>query len=106
MLEDARQWYNSKQFGDVAHTKVFYLIKLKNIFCGSNKSHVTIQSNQFFFLFKSFEKYKKTGATALHVASAKGYLKVMGLLMQGGAAVNSQGKIRTIAAYHLKQILF
>ena len=29
----------------------------------------------------------------------------MGLLMQGGAAVNSQGKIRTIAAYHLKQIL-
>merc|ERR1712110_987612 len=52
MLEDARQWYNSKQFGDVAHTK--------------------------------------TGATALHVAFAKGYLKVMGLLMQGGAAVNSQ----------------
>jgi hypothetical protein len=35
--------------------------------------------------------YEKTGATALHVASAKGYLKVMGLLMQGGAAVNSQG---------------
>ena len=34
---------------------------------------------------------EKTGATALHVASAKGYLKVMGLLMQGGAAVNSQG---------------
>ena len=30
----------------------------------------------------------------------------MGLLMQGGAAVNSQGKIRTIAAYHLKQISF
>ena len=43
----------------------------------------------------------KTGATALHVASAKGYLKVMGLLMQGGAAVNSQGKICTIADYDL-----
>lgn len=64
-----------------------------------------MQSNQFFFLFKSFENYKKTGATALHVASAKGYLKVMGLLMQGGAAVNSQGKICTIAAYHLKPII-
>ena len=48
----------------------------------------------------------KTGATALHVASAKGYLKVMGLLMQGGAAVNSQGKICTIADYDLtKQII-
>ena len=47
----------------------------------------------------------KTGATALHVASAKGYLKVMGLLMQGGAAVNSQGKICTIAHSDLmKQI--
>ena len=22
MLEDARQWLNSKQFGDIAHTKV------------------------------------------------------------------------------------
>ena len=38
---------------------------------------------------------KQTGATALHVASAKGYLKVMGLLMQGGAAVNSQGNFQT-----------
>ena len=28
----------------------------------------------------------------------------MGLLMQGGAAVNSQGKICTLAAYHLKQL--
>ena len=24
MLDDARQWQNSKQFGDVAHTKVNY----------------------------------------------------------------------------------
>ena len=45
-----------------------------------------------FSLFSNNLK-SKTGATALHVASAKGYLKVMGLLMQGGAAVNSQGKI-------------
>ena len=59
-----------------------------------------IQSTQFFFIFKSFQS--KTGATALHVASAKGYLKVMGLLMQGGAAVNSQGRICTIGDYDLR----
>lgn len=39
MLRDAKQWFNSKTFGDVAHPK--------------------------------------TGATALHIASAKGYIKVM-----------------------------
>ncbi len=32
----------------------------------------------------------KTGATALHVASAKGYIKVMGILIQAGAPVNAQ----------------
>jgi len=32
----------------------------------------------------------KTGATALHVSSAKGYIKVMGILLQAGAAVNAQ----------------
>ena len=57
-----------------------------------------------FSLFSNNLK-SKTGATALHVASAKGYLKVMGLLMQGGAAVNSQGKKCTIADCDLmKQI--
>ena len=30
----------------------------------------------------------KTGATALHVSGAKGYIKVMGILLQAGAAVN------------------
>ena len=35
---------------------------------------------------------KQTGATALHVACAKGYLRVMSLLIQGGAEVKSQGK--------------
>ena len=34
--------------------------------------------------------HNKTGATALHVAAAKGYIKVMGLLLQSGASVNSQ----------------
>ena len=34
--------------------------------------------------------HNKTGATALHVAAAKGYIKVMGLLIQSGASVNSQ----------------
>ena len=32
----------------------------------------------------------KTGATALHVAAAKGYIKVIGLLIQAGAPVNAQ----------------
>jgi len=32
----------------------------------------------------------KTGATALHVSGAKGYIKVMGILLQAGAAVNAQ----------------
>jgi len=34
--------------------------------------------------------HAKTGATALHVAAAKGYIKVMGLLVQAGASINSQ----------------
>ncbi|XP_021915295.1 protein phosphatase 1 regulatory subunit 12A isoform X3 [Zootermopsis nevadensis] len=34
--------------------------------------------------------HPKTGATALHVAAAKGYIKVMSVLLQGGANVNSQ----------------
>ena len=32
----------------------------------------------------------KTGATALHVAAAKGYIKVINLLIQAGAQVNIQ----------------
>merc|ERR1712106_810763 len=32
----------------------------------------------------------KTGATALHVAAAKGYIKVMNLLLKGGAELNQQ----------------
>jgi ankyrin repeat protein len=32
----------------------------------------------------------KTGATALHVAAAKGYIKVINLLIQAGAQVNTQ----------------
>merc|ERR1711976_479552 len=32
----------------------------------------------------------KTGATALHVAAAKGYIKVIGLLITAGAPVNAQ----------------
>ena len=35
----------------------------------------------------------KTGATALHVSGAKGYIKVMGILLQAGAAVNAQVSI-------------
>nr|XP_054774727.1 protein phosphatase 1 regulatory subunit 12A-like [Lytechinus pictus] len=46
MLEDAKQWLNSKQVKDRRHPK--------------------------------------TGATSLHVASAKGYIKVMELLIQAG----------------------
>lgn len=34
--------------------------------------------------------HPKTGATALHVASAKGYLKVMDILLRAGANVNAQ----------------
>merc|ERR1712123_198476 len=34
--------------------------------------------------------HHKTGATALHVASAKGYIKVINLLIKGGADVNQQ----------------
>ncbi|XP_039287002.1 protein phosphatase 1 regulatory subunit 12B isoform X19 [Nilaparvata lugens] len=34
--------------------------------------------------------HPKTGATALHVAAAKGYIKVMELLLEGGADVNAQ----------------
>ena len=40
--------------------------------------------------------HNKTGATALHVAAAKGYIKVMGLLIQSGASVNSQVNIKKI----------
>ena len=32
----------------------------------------------------------KTGATALHVAAAKGYIKVISLLLQAGSQVNIQ----------------
>ena len=32
----------------------------------------------------------KTGATALHVASAKGYIKVIGILITAGGSVNAQ----------------
>jgi ankyrin repeat protein len=34
--------------------------------------------------------HQKTGATALHVAAAKGYIKVISLLIQAGAQVNTQ----------------
>merc|ERR1719187_3158651 len=34
--------------------------------------------------------HPKTGATALHVAAAKGYIKVMNIVMQAGAIVNIQ----------------
>ncbi len=36
--------------------------------------------------------HAKTGATALHVAAAKGYIKVMGMLLQAGAPVNAQAR--------------
>jgi len=52
MLDDARDWYNSGNFGDRAHAK--------------------------------------TGATALHVAAAKGYIKVINLLIQAGGEINQQ----------------
>ena len=32
----------------------------------------------------------KTGATALHVAAAKGYIKVINLLIQAGGEINQQ----------------
>ncbi|XP_050732504.1 protein phosphatase 1 regulatory subunit 12A-like isoform X14 [Eriocheir sinensis] len=34
--------------------------------------------------------HSKTGATALHVASAKGYIKVMSLLIEAGADINAK----------------
>ena len=34
--------------------------------------------------------HSKTGASALHVAAAKGYVKVMNLLIQSGMEVNIQ----------------
>ncbi|XP_072165080.1 protein phosphatase 1 regulatory subunit 12A-like isoform X3 [Diadema setosum] len=52
MLEDAKQWLNSKVVKDRRHPK--------------------------------------TGATALHVASAKGYIKVMNILIQTGVDVNAK----------------
>merc|ERR1712123_384914 len=52
MLDDARDWYNSGNFGDKPHGK--------------------------------------TGATALHVAAAKGYIKVINLLIQAGGEINQQ----------------
>merc|ERR1719470_296689 len=52
MLDDARDWYNSGNFGDRPHSK--------------------------------------TGATALHVAAAKGYIKVINLLIQAGGEINQQ----------------
>ncbi|XP_030850000.1 protein phosphatase 1 regulatory subunit 12A isoform X2 [Strongylocentrotus purpuratus] len=52
MLEDAKQWVNSKKVTDRRHPK--------------------------------------TGATSLHVASAKGYIKVMELLIQAGVDVNAK----------------
>merc|ERR1711892_130771 len=52
MLDDARDWYNSGNFGDKPHGK--------------------------------------TGATALHVAAAKGYIKVINLLIQAGSEINQQ----------------
>ena len=44
--------------------------------------------------------HPKTGATALHVAAAKGYIKVMNLVMQAGAIVNIQ------VIYREKLLLF
>lgn len=35
-------------------------------------------------------KHPKTGATALHVAAAKGYVKVMSILLQAGLDINAQ----------------
>ena len=34
--------------------------------------------------------HAKTGATALHVAAAKGYIKVINLLIQAGSEINQQ----------------
>ena len=34
--------------------------------------------------------HSKTGATALHVAAAKGYIKVINLLIQAGGEINQQ----------------
>ena len=36
------------------------------------------------------QPHSRTGATALHVASAKGYIRVMSMLVQGGAELNTQ----------------
>ena len=41
----------------------------------------------------------KTGATALHVSGAKGYIKVMGILLQAGAAVNAQVSVVLIIVF-------
>ena len=41
----------------------------------------------------------KTGATALHVSGAKGYIKVMGILLQAGAAVNAQVSFLLLIVY-------
>lgn len=36
------------------------------------------------------QPHPRTGATPLHVASAKGYIRVMSMLVQGGADLNAQ----------------
>lgn len=36
------------------------------------------------------QSHPRTGATPLHVASAKGYIRVMSMLVQGGADLNTQ----------------
>lgn len=37
--------------------------------------------------------HPRTGATALHVASAKGYTQLMEMLIKAGADVNAEDKV-------------
>ena len=69
MLDDARDWYNS---GMAVRLEMEYVEK-------------TLFSGNF-----GDKPHGKTGATALHVAAAKGYIKVINLLIQAGGEINQQ----------------
>jgi protein phosphatase 1 regulatory subunit 12A len=49
--------------------------------------------------------HHKTGATALHVAAAKGYVKVISLLLQAGCDVNQQVRNFTVQCWMLMLLL-
>ena len=70
MLNDARDWYNSGGSDSDLEREVL--------------THICFSG------FISDSPHMKTGASALHVAAAKGYMKVINLLIQSGMEVNIQ----------------